>query len=55
MKVVKCGECVLLSKCPSGQRCVEQNSEFERICPVGETKENSPKANLSDIFRGEGI
>ena len=29
--------CVLLSKCPSGQRCVELNSEFQRVCPVGET------------------
>ena len=49
MRLVKCRECVLLSKCPSGQRCVELISEFEHICPVGETNKDIAQ-NYDDIL-----
>ncbi len=32
---MKCKNCVLLDKCPSGQRCVKMKEDFERYCPVG--------------------
>ncbi len=33
--MIKCKDCVLLDKCPSGQRCVKINEDFERLCPIG--------------------
>lgn len=38
MKFMKCKDCILLSQCPSGQRCVGLTEDFARYCPVGKTK-----------------
>ena len=35
MKLIKCKECTLLDKCPSGKRCVAFIGNFERFCPCG--------------------
>ena len=40
MQIIKCRNCVLFDKCPSGQRCVEVVEDFRRLCPVGKEKEN---------------
>lgn len=40
MNIVKCKDCILLDKCPSGQRCVSLIENFERLCPVGKTKDS---------------
>lgn len=54
MKVIKCKDCILLDKCPSGQRCVQLIENFMRYCPVGKIKETTKeeaheqsKSNLS--------
>lgn len=36
-KIIKCKECILLSKCPSGQRCSKLIKDFKRLCPFGKT------------------
>lgn len=41
MNVIKCKDCVLLDKCPSGQRCVKLIENFMRYCPVGKTKNDN--------------
>lgn len=38
---IKCKECGLLNKCPSGQRCVQFNENFERVCIIGFTQKKS--------------
>lgn len=39
-RIMKCSECDLLDKCPSGQRCVDAiGKDFERYCPAREVVE----------------
>ena len=38
MKFIKCADCTLLNKCPSGQICVKLIKDFARYCPVGKTR-----------------
>ena len=40
MKFVKCKDCILFDKCPSGQRMTALIKDFTRFCPVGEEKQN---------------
>ena len=40
MKAIKCKDCVLLDKCPSGQRCIKLIENFMQYCPVGKTKDD---------------
>lgn len=41
MNLIKCKDCILLDKCPSGQRCVKMIENFMRYCPVGKTENDT--------------
>ena len=43
--MIKCKDCALLDKCPSGQRCVEMIEDFERYCPFGFIDEHKKRSD----------